>query len=337
MHSIQGTKTEKALSWSIPVVNHTWLEDCFVQWRKLTVGLEKYIHFPSGFDFATSLAERGVGKVVVDDGDLELLEEGEVPEVAGMGKEPPIGTEVSAREVEEVEALFDGEGDVMMDGGGDDEFGVDGAKDKASPTRNRKNTVTKKAASRPMSARNDGSGERMAGRKISSDGKNMKEGRAGGDWGARPEKGDAESEEEEEGPKKPTRNLIRRSGTRIEFDILKTPASLKKNTKARQTRSAREDATDDDEPGPSARKEKTTGPSDEDDGESEIEVRRETKATAAKVKSCTLRKDTDEDTDSDVVLVPVAQPRGSSTKGKEKTVASGTEYEHARRNLRWAC
>ena len=31
----------KALSWSIPVVNHTCLEDCFVQWRNLTVGVEK--------------------------------------------------------------------------------------------------------------------------------------------------------------------------------------------------------------------------------------------------------------------------------------------------------
>ncbi|KAK2464910.1 hypothetical protein APHAL10511_002986 [Amanita phalloides] len=58
---ISGTKTTKAAAWSIPIVNHTWLEDCFVKWRNLTVGVEKYIIFPRGIDFAKMLGERGVG------------------------------------------------------------------------------------------------------------------------------------------------------------------------------------------------------------------------------------------------------------------------------------
>ncbi|KAF9499450.1 hypothetical protein BDN71DRAFT_1442113 [Pleurotus eryngii] len=60
---ISGTKTAKAQSWSIPIVNHTWLEDCFVRWRHLTVGLEKYIVFPPNVDFAKMLCERSLGKL----------------------------------------------------------------------------------------------------------------------------------------------------------------------------------------------------------------------------------------------------------------------------------
>ncbi|KAL0949407.1 hypothetical protein HGRIS_009469 [Hohenbuehelia grisea] len=75
---MQGTKTDKARSWSIPIVNHTWLEDCFVRWRNLTVGLEKYIVFPEGVDFAVMLGERGLGREVELDADeLEAEEEEE--------------------------------------------------------------------------------------------------------------------------------------------------------------------------------------------------------------------------------------------------------------------
>ena len=35
--SISGNKTVKARSWSIPIVNHIWLEDRFTQWGNLTV------------------------------------------------------------------------------------------------------------------------------------------------------------------------------------------------------------------------------------------------------------------------------------------------------------
>ena len=79
---------------------HTWLEDCFVQWRNLTVGVEKYIVFPPGVDFSTFLGERGVGvgrgieeevMVMGDDDD----EWGEAVQEA----EEPRGTDSSVREV----------------------------------------------------------------------------------------------------------------------------------------------------------------------------------------------------------------------------------------------
>ncbi|KAG9311151.1 hypothetical protein JVU11DRAFT_8217 [Chiua virens] len=54
-------KTARAYSWSIPVVNHTWLEDCFAEWRALTVGLERYIVYPPGIDFGKMLMTRQDG------------------------------------------------------------------------------------------------------------------------------------------------------------------------------------------------------------------------------------------------------------------------------------
>ncbi|KAI6032733.1 hypothetical protein F5J12DRAFT_712976 [Pisolithus orientalis] len=70
-------KTTRALAWSIPVVNHTWLEDCIVEWRALTVGLERYIVFPPGIDFGKVLMGADGGAVLTYDGDLDG-----VPEVA---------------------------------------------------------------------------------------------------------------------------------------------------------------------------------------------------------------------------------------------------------------
>ncbi|KAJ7497377.1 hypothetical protein FB451DRAFT_1076020 [Mycena latifolia] len=103
-----GIKTAKALSWSIPIVNHTWLEDCFVQWRSLTPAVPKYIEFPPNLDFAPMLAERGVAVTLEE---LETEEEEDVTARASLPERPPVGTEASAREVE---GILD-DGDIVMD------------------------------------------------------------------------------------------------------------------------------------------------------------------------------------------------------------------------------
>lgn len=74
------------MNWSIPVVNHLWLEDCFVQWRNLSVGAAKYIDFPPGVDFAQLLGERGVGRSVQLDLEREdeLRKEAETEEIDGQ-------------------------------------------------------------------------------------------------------------------------------------------------------------------------------------------------------------------------------------------------------------
>ncbi|KAG6880099.1 hypothetical protein C0992_006373 [Termitomyces sp. T32_za158] len=129
LSSISGQKTEKAASWSIPIVNHLWLEDCFVKWRNLTVALEKYIVFPPGVDFSRQLGDRGVGRAVEEIGedDLEFLEQDDVEEIVVSapqrditgpiikkktnGSGYPLSTPGSARDAQEVEEVIRNGGD----------------------------------------------------------------------------------------------------------------------------------------------------------------------------------------------------------------------------------
>jgi hypothetical protein len=83
--SISGNKATKARNWSIPVVNHTWLEDCFIQWRNLSVGLEKYVVFPAGLDFSDHLGERGMQREAI----LETLPDLVAEMALSQGNETP--------------------------------------------------------------------------------------------------------------------------------------------------------------------------------------------------------------------------------------------------------
>ncbi|PSS00871.1 hypothetical protein PHLCEN_2v4098 [Hermanssonia centrifuga] len=85
---VSGTKTAKATSWSIPIVNHLWLEDCFTHWTNVPSTNEKYVAFPPGVDFGALLTERGyaMGRVVYDEADLNRLEKEETQQ-EGNGRE----------------------------------------------------------------------------------------------------------------------------------------------------------------------------------------------------------------------------------------------------------
>ncbi|KAI0318294.1 hypothetical protein OF83DRAFT_1116811 [Amylostereum chailletii] len=104
---VGGTKTAKAKNWNIPVVNHTWLEDCFVQWKRLSVGHEKYVLFPPKLDFASQLGQRGIGLVNVYDSLADIEAEMEAERRAavngdGRTETPMLGTEAEdALEVED--------------------------------------------------------------------------------------------------------------------------------------------------------------------------------------------------------------------------------------------
>jgi len=86
--SISGNKATKARNWSIPVVNHTWLEDCFIQWRNLSVGLEKYVVFPPGLDFSDHLGERGMQREAI----LETLPDLVAEMALSQDNKSPVGT-----------------------------------------------------------------------------------------------------------------------------------------------------------------------------------------------------------------------------------------------------
>ncbi|KZT24310.1 hypothetical protein NEOLEDRAFT_1242555 [Neolentinus lepideus HHB14362 ss-1] len=145
---VGGNKTEKARNWNIPVVNHTWLEDCFVQWRNVTVGLEKYISFPPGVDFSTVLGEKGIGRAVLDKEleralDAADLEEPELGDADAEKEElqPPTSTAASARDMMEVENVISADGpalaDVHMNDHSADEDLLETAQNKATPTKRR--------------------------------------------------------------------------------------------------------------------------------------------------------------------------------------------------------
>ncbi|KAJ3989917.1 hypothetical protein F5890DRAFT_975129 [Lentinula detonsa] len=93
-----GTKADRARAWGIPIVNHLWLEDCFINWKNMTVGNDRYIHFPQGSDFAPRLGERGVDPNVEDPDELDRLEEEEAEQEAEdelKQDEEPVGATIN--------------------------------------------------------------------------------------------------------------------------------------------------------------------------------------------------------------------------------------------------
>ncbi|KAI0344360.1 hypothetical protein BDW22DRAFT_1355739 [Trametopsis cervina] len=131
---ISGTKTSKAVSWGIPIVNHLWLEDCFSQWRNILPAQEKYVSFSPGIDFGTVLThDRGLGVVRAGYDQAELdafekeIEEGEgvvasnLPPKKSILKKASSGTMdismSSIRSTEEVENVIAPHGRVSNAGG----------------------------------------------------------------------------------------------------------------------------------------------------------------------------------------------------------------------------
>lgn len=53
--SENGAKVSRSREWGIPVLNHLWLEDCFIKWYCLSPGEERYSSFPTGVNFMSLL------------------------------------------------------------------------------------------------------------------------------------------------------------------------------------------------------------------------------------------------------------------------------------------
>ncbi|KAI0744292.1 hypothetical protein C8Q80DRAFT_889499 [Daedaleopsis nitida] len=113
---LHGTKTDKATSWSIPIVNHTWVEDCFVQWRRLTPARDKYINFPPGMDFSVVLAERGHGKITWEPGQLEEMLRVTSEAKAGSPRKRPKSKSASASPKKTARRLVDEDADEPLPG-----------------------------------------------------------------------------------------------------------------------------------------------------------------------------------------------------------------------------
>lgn len=64
--SLSGKKTDKARAWGIAIVNHIWLEDCFLRWKFLTPANEKYIRFPRNGDMGANVGECAIGRFTME-------------------------------------------------------------------------------------------------------------------------------------------------------------------------------------------------------------------------------------------------------------------------------
>ncbi|KAF7297862.1 hypothetical protein HMN09_01007000 [Mycena chlorophos] len=69
-----GAKVQSAINFNVPVVNHIWLEDCFIQWKAVHLAAPKYVNYPSGIEISTLLGERGFGARVKETIDAEAAE-----------------------------------------------------------------------------------------------------------------------------------------------------------------------------------------------------------------------------------------------------------------------
>ncbi|KAJ6589993.1 hypothetical protein DFH09DRAFT_1027211 [Mycena vulgaris] len=73
-----GPKMTKVAEWSVPIVNHTWLEDCFLRWQRLPLGAQ-YTSYPAGIDFDRILGQTGVDVGIAEAIAAEAVKEGVTP------------------------------------------------------------------------------------------------------------------------------------------------------------------------------------------------------------------------------------------------------------------
>ncbi|KAF7289269.1 hypothetical protein MIND_01388500 [Mycena indigotica] len=103
---MSGAKTARAAACDVPVVNHTWLEDCFLEWKDWKLAKEKYVAYPSGVEFSTILGERGFGPRIAEVIAAEAEEAGEAIASDSEPVTPPAGMSQNSLEETEVDQLM---------------------------------------------------------------------------------------------------------------------------------------------------------------------------------------------------------------------------------------
>ncbi|KAJ7689769.1 hypothetical protein B0H17DRAFT_601907 [Mycena rosella] len=102
---LSGPKMTKAAEWSIPIVNHTWLEDCFLRWQNVTPTLPKYTSYPTSIDFATTLDQIGMGPDIAKTVAAEVAKGGETSS-SNQGADHKFGNAAShAKEISGTSSL----------------------------------------------------------------------------------------------------------------------------------------------------------------------------------------------------------------------------------------
>ncbi|KAI5824017.1 hypothetical protein K523DRAFT_420809 [Schizophyllum commune Tattone D] len=110
--STESEKAKKGAEWQIPVVNHLWVEDCYMTWRMLPV-TTKYITFPPASDLSGLLCERGMGAYIENEENLRIEEELDRKFLAEQERQQL--TQGSAMDANEVSAMVNVEEDAEDD------------------------------------------------------------------------------------------------------------------------------------------------------------------------------------------------------------------------------
>ncbi|KAJ7072842.1 hypothetical protein C8F01DRAFT_1105429 [Mycena amicta] len=129
---LSGAKTDRAAAFDVPVVNHTWLEDCFLEWKTRQLANPKYVTYPNGVEFSSILGERGFGPRMAEIIAEEAEEAGEDMEERAT---TPVALSQNRMEETEVDQLM-----TAPSFGGDDDVFSTPKSARRSPFKSRKAT-----------------------------------------------------------------------------------------------------------------------------------------------------------------------------------------------------
>ena len=68
--AMQGSKVQHAQLWNVPVINHFWIEDCFLSWSVRSTAVSQYHNFevgPKDFSFASLVGTRPLSPQIVEE------------------------------------------------------------------------------------------------------------------------------------------------------------------------------------------------------------------------------------------------------------------------------
>ncbi|PWN49274.1 hypothetical protein IE53DRAFT_346139 [Violaceomyces palustris] len=77
--ALEGEKVQRAREWGIPVVNHLWLDCCFLEWEMLDHADMRFIDFPSHIDFQSLVGSTGLDESSLEPWITDALENDEAP------------------------------------------------------------------------------------------------------------------------------------------------------------------------------------------------------------------------------------------------------------------
>jgi hypothetical protein len=91
LSSVYGDKVTRAREWDMSIVNHFWLEDCFIKWASLSIGNPRYTEFPAGVNYMTLLGQAHLSRENISRWVNEALAWSEEEEMSAVEQDMQLG------------------------------------------------------------------------------------------------------------------------------------------------------------------------------------------------------------------------------------------------------